>query len=350
MSNKIPEFGSEIIDSSLESADASYYKGGFQAGDKVIATQMNRALYNLSASLTAVLNAINTLSSKDADYTESDFQTLSNLTNKISDDLKDISSSISKSEMSSGNNSADLVDLEVDNINSNLIPSGDGSKELGGSDKRWKNIYLSNNLYLNNKDLNTIITETKVNNASNADKADSADNVDILREDEDDDTTVNFSIGSGYYTKDLSAGIKNTKVNNASNADKASSLTANTNNIIYTIPSGGSGGYPDIYYNPGWYHVWYYSSLFSYSTDKMDCGLVYLNFSGYFEILLPVSMHMKPESSDVIYYWAGASLYSINNTITGEKLVVGEVRIKKNDGGLTIDSSGKIYLQKVNLI
>ena len=345
MSNKIPEFGSEIIDSSLESADASYYKGGFQAGDKVIATQMNRALYNLSASLTAVLNAINTLSSKGADYTESDFQTLSNLTDKISDDLKDISSSISKSEMSSGNNSANLVDLKVDNINSNLIPSGDGLKELGESDKRWKNIYLSNNLYLNNKDLNTIITETKVNNAINADKANSADNVNILREDEDGDAIVNFSIGSGYYTKDLSTGIKNTKVNNAINADKANSLTANASGTIITIQSGL--GSIDVYDNPGWYHVWYYCSSFSSAASKMDCGIIYINGPSYYEHILPTCMPYKKKES-AKYFWASASLYRKTTLGTGE--IIAEVYKKDVDGSIDTDDSGIVYLQKVNLI
>lgn len=154
MANKIPKFGSEIKDSSLEPSSETYYKEGFSAGNKVIASEVNRTLYNLSSALTAVLDAINNMSSKKADYGESDLTSLTNLTNKITEDLKDFATTNTEKIVTNGTQDIDVNNAAVNNltmkgkVKSNFSPYENDKYDLGNNTKNWQDLYLSGRIYM----------------------------------------------------------------------------------------------------------------------------------------------------------------------------------------------------------
>lgn len=154
MANKIPKFGSEIKDSSLEPSSETYYKEGFSAGNRVIASEVNRTLYNLSSALTAVLDAINNMSSKKADYNESDLTSLTNLTNKITEDLKDFATTNTEKIVTNGTQDIDVNNAAINNltmkgkVKSNLSPYENDKYDLGNYTKNWQDLYLSGKIYM----------------------------------------------------------------------------------------------------------------------------------------------------------------------------------------------------------
>lgn len=154
MANKIPKFGSEIKDSSLEPSSETYYKEGFSAGNKVIASEVNRTLYNLSSALTAILDAINNMSSKKTDYNESDLTSLTNLTNKITEDLKDFATTNTKGIVTSGDQDINVNNASINNltmkgkVKSNLTPYENDKYDLGNIYKNWQDLYLSGKIYM----------------------------------------------------------------------------------------------------------------------------------------------------------------------------------------------------------
>lgn len=154
MANKIPKFGSEIKDSSLEPSSETYYKEGFSAGNKVIASEVNRTLYNLSSALTAVLDAINNMSSRKVDYNESDLTSLTDLTDKITEDLENFANNNTKSIITSGSQDIDVNNAAVNNltmkgkVKSNFSPYETNKYDLGSSTKNWQDLYLSGKIYM----------------------------------------------------------------------------------------------------------------------------------------------------------------------------------------------------------
>ena len=154
MANKIPKFGSKIKDSSLEPSSETYYKEGFNAGNKVIASEVNRTLYNLSSALTAVLDAINNMSSKKADYNESDLTSLTDLTNKITEDLKDFATTNTETIVTNGIQDIDVNNAAINNltmkgkVKSNFSPYENDKYDLGNNTKNWQDLYLSGKIYM----------------------------------------------------------------------------------------------------------------------------------------------------------------------------------------------------------
>lgn len=164
MANNIPKFGSGIKDSDLGSSSDSYYKEGFKAGNKVVATEVNRTLYNLSSALTAVLDAVNVLAKTSTTYSEEDLSNLSVLTNKITTDLKTFADNNTKSILTSGQQNIKVDDVEMDNlvmtgkVKNNFSPYTDDTYDLGSATKRWQDLYLSNRITI--KDTNIAATSS----------------------------------------------------------------------------------------------------------------------------------------------------------------------------------------------